>query len=57
MRAVAGATYPLVNPSYTPDAAIPAVTDGLTIANSGVSYLDHFPYLGVPHDGFDTPSA
>ena len=57
VRAIAGLTYPLVNPAYTPDAAIPAVTDGLTIANSGVSYLDHFPYLGVPHDGFDTPSA
>jgi len=57
VRAIAGLTYPLVNPSYTPDAAIPAVTDGLTIANSGVSYLDHFPYLGVPHDGFDTPSS
>jgi hypothetical protein len=57
VRAIAGLTYPLVHPSYVPDAAIPAVTDGLTIANSGVSYLDSFPYLGVPHDGFDTPSV
>jgi hypothetical protein len=57
VRAIAGFTYPLVNNSYTFDAAIPLVTDGLTIANSGVSYLDHFPYLGVPHDGFHTPAA
>ena len=57
VRAIAGLTYKLVNPSYKPDDAIPLVTDGLTIANSGVSYLDHFPYLGVPHDGFNTPSA
>ena len=57
LRAVAGLTYPLANPSYTPDAAIPAVSDGLTVGNSGVSYLDAFPYLGVPHSGFETPAA
>ena len=57
LRAIAGLTYPLVNPSYTPDGAIPAISDGLTIANSGVAYLDHFPYLGVPYDGFHTPAA
>jgi hypothetical protein len=56
VRAIAGLTYPLVA-TYTPDAAIPALTDGLTIANSGVVYLDHFPYLGVPYDGFDTPAV
>jgi hypothetical protein len=57
LRAVAGATYPLVNPAYVPDAAIPAVSDGLTAQNSGVHYVTHFPYLGVPHDGFHTPAA
>jgi hypothetical protein len=57
LRAIAGLTYPLVNPSFTPDAAVAAVSDGLTIANSGVSFLANFPYLGVPHDGFDTPAA
>jgi len=56
LRAVAGLTYPLVNPSYTPDAVVPAITDGLTIANSGVHYLSHFPYVGLPHDGFHTPA-
>ncbi len=56
LRAIAGLTYPLVNPSYTVDAVVPAITDGLTIANSGVQYLDHFPYVGHPKDGFHTPA-
>jgi len=54
LRAVAGLTLPLVT-KYNVDAAVPAVTDGLTIANSGARYLDHFPYVGLPHDGFHTP--
>jgi len=57
LRAIAGLTYTLINKSYPLDGAVGLVTDGLTIANSGVSYLDHFPYLGVPHDGFHTPAA
>jgi uncharacterized protein DUF4331 len=52
LRAIAGLTYPLVNSSYTPDAAASAVTDGLTSANT--SYLDVFPYLGTPQSGFAT---
>jgi Domain of unknown function (DUF4331) len=54
LQAIAGRTVPLVM-SYTVDAVVPAVTDGLTIANSGVHYLSHFPYVGLPHDGFHTP--
>ena len=30
LRAIAGATYPLVDPTFTPDAAVPAVDQGLT---------------------------
>ncbi|MFL5864956.1 MAG: DUF4331 domain-containing protein [Solirubrobacteraceae bacterium] len=52
LRAIAGVTYPLVNSSYTPDAAAAAVTDGLTSANT--SYLGQFPYLGTPQSGFAT---
>ena len=37
----------------TPAFVAGAITDGLTIANSGVHYLNSFPYLGTPHDGFD----
>jgi len=58
LRALAGATLPLVDKSFTPDAAAAAVTDGLTSGASDVtakgaeSYLPNFPYLGVPHSGF-----
>jgi hypothetical protein len=52
LRAIAGLTYPLVNPSYTPDAAVNAITDGLTAAST--SYLSQFPYLGTPQSGFAT---
>ena len=59
LRAIAGLTYPLVVPpgTYAVDTAVSLVTDGLTVSNSGVNYLNAFPYLGVPHDGYDTPSA
>ncbi len=56
LRALAGITYPLIDPNYKPDAAASKVTDGLTPANSGVHYLDRFPFLGEPHSGFYTPS-
>jgi hypothetical protein len=52
LRAIAGLTYPLVNPHYTPDAAVNAITDGLTAAST--SYLSQFPYLGTPVSGFQT---
>jgi len=54
LRALAGATYALVDKSYKPDAAASLVTDGLTPADLDVPYLDVFPYLGVPHSGFTT---
>jgi hypothetical protein len=57
LRALAGATYALVDKSYTPDAAASAVTDGLTPADLTAPYLGTFPYLGVPHSGYTTPSS
>ena len=51
-RAIAGVTYPLVNKSYTPDAAASLVTDGL--GANGTRYLPHFPYLGTPVGGYQT---
>jgi hypothetical protein len=54
LRAIAGLTYPLVNPSYKPDAAASKVSEELT-PGAG-RYQSTFPYLGLPHDGFDTPS-
>ncbi|HEY3733332.1 MAG TPA: DUF4331 domain-containing protein [Streptosporangiaceae bacterium] len=56
LRAIAGATYPLVMPSYTPDEAASLVTDGLTPASVNAPYLDAFPYLGVAYDGFHHPA-
>jgi Domain of unknown function (DUF4331) len=57
LRAVAGATYPLVNPSFTPDGAAAIVDDGVTPDDLGTPYLDKFPYLGTPFSGFDFPAA
>jgi hypothetical protein len=55
VRAVAGATIPLVDPGYVPDGAIPAVTQGLTpLADR---YIPTFPYLGVPLSGYDVPAS
>ncbi len=50
LRAVAGATIPLVDPSFTPDASSAGLTDGTT--NTNAPFLDKFPYLGVPADGY-----
>jgi hypothetical protein len=58
LRALAGATIPLVDKSFTPDAAATEITDGLTsgptdtTASGNETYLSSFPYLGTPHSGF-----
>jgi Domain of unknown function (DUF4331) len=52
LRAIAGATYPLVNPSYTPDGAASLLTDGL--GPNSTRYLQQFPYLGDPASGYQT---
>jgi Domain of unknown function (DUF4331) len=56
LRALAGLTYKLIDPSYTPDAAAGKLTDGLTPADLGTPYLHRFPYLGVPYDGYHHPA-
>ena len=55
LKAVAGATYPLVEPKYKPDAAVGAVEQGIS-PGAGRSQ-ETFPYVTTPHDGFDFPSA
>jgi hypothetical protein len=57
IRAIAGAILPLVDSSYTADAAAGAVTDGLTNADVSSPYLKKFPYLGVPYSGYYTPNV
>jgi hypothetical protein len=53
LRAIAGATLPLVDPSFTPDTAVTAVTQGVSPDSN--RYLNVFPYLGTPLDGFLHP--
>ena len=55
IRAVAGLTIPLVDPTFTPDAAASLVKDGTSPGPN--RYQSTFPYLGTPLDGFDTPSS
>jgi hypothetical protein len=54
LRAIAGVTYPLIDPSFEPDAAVADVSDGLAPASVSSPYLAQFPYLGVPASGFST---
>jgi hypothetical protein len=62
IRALAGATIPLVDGTFTPDAAAGAVSDFSAAQFSSGSppgadrYINNFPYLGVPESGFDVPS-
>lgn len=53
LRAVAGVTIPLVDPSFVPDGAAGLINDGTQVLND-VSYLDVFPYLDHPVSGYDT---
>jgi hypothetical protein len=56
LRALAGVTIPLVDPSFAPDAASSVVTDGLTPSSINSPFLASFPYLGIPYSGFDNPN-
>jgi hypothetical protein len=63
IQAIAGATLGLVDPSFKPDAAASLVNQGLTSSGTDIAamgtenYLTSFPYLGVPHSGYYTPSS
>ncbi|HEY2207700.1 MAG TPA: DUF4331 domain-containing protein, partial [Gaiellaceae bacterium] len=55
LKAFAGATIPLVDPSYSVDTHVADVSSYLT---PGLDrYQSDFPYLGTPHDGYSTPSS
>lgn len=55
LRAVAGATIPLVDPSYTPDGAASALKDGTTDDDKPKpQLLDRFPFMPLPGGGFQT---
>jgi len=58
IQCIAGATLPLVDPAYTADGAVSAITQGLTssatdtTAKGTENYLGQFPYLGVANQGY-----
>jgi hypothetical protein len=52
LRAIAGATIPLVDPSFTPDKAAALLEDGTS--NTNLDVLPHFPYMPDPAGGFQT---
>jgi Domain of unknown function (DUF4331) len=52
LRAIAGATVPLVDKSFKPDGAASLITDGLD--QTSTRYLAQFPYLGTPQGGYQT---
>ena len=58
LRAIAGATYPLVNSAFTPDGAAGAIYDveDPTTNTAPLTYLPDFPYLNHPESGFEVPS-
>ena len=56
LRAIAGVTYPLIDPKFKPDGAAGLLTDGLTPASVSAPPLGSFPYLGVPYSGYNEPS-
>jgi Domain of unknown function (DUF4331) len=63
LKAIAGAKYPLIDKTYVPDTAVGLVDQGLTssvtdqTAKGTEAYLPNFPYLGIPHSGYDVPAA
>ncbi|GIF14094.1 DUF4331 domain-containing protein [Actinoplanes teichomyceticus] len=56
LRAIAGATVPLVDEKFEPDAAAGLVEQGLSIKDVSSGLLKRFPYLGTPFDGFSVPA-
>ena len=52
LRAIAGLTIPLVDPTYEPDGAASQVTDGTE--NTNADSTGAFPYLGLPGGGYQT---
>jgi hypothetical protein len=50
LRALAGATVPLVDDTFQPDPAASQVEPGRGATDLSAAVLDHFPYLGAPFD-------
>ncbi len=52
LKAIAGATIPLVDPTYQPDATASQLNDGTE--NTNADLLTKFPFLGLPGGGYQT---
>src|SRR2546422_1015462 len=50
LRAIAGVTYPLIDSSFTPDAAAGLLMDG---TKEDLPFIPKFPYLAVPYEGYE----
>jgi len=63
LRCIAGATYPLIDPTFVPDGAAGIITPGLTSSDTDLTakgtekFLPTFPYLGLPYSGYSNPST
>lgn len=55
LRAIAGALYPRIDRNFTPDGAVSVIEDGTFPPVR--TFLDTFPYLGLPYSGYDVPAA
>src|SRR3989454_176488 len=50
LRAIAGATFPLIDSSFTPDGAAALLMDG---TKEDLPFIPKFPYLAVPYEGYE----
>jgi hypothetical protein len=61
VRALAGVTYAMFHEGYIPDPSALIVTQGLRTPGTGAPgtdrFIPYFPYLGLPYDGYDKPTA
>jgi hypothetical protein len=57
LRALAGATYPLVHPEFTPDPLAGQLGDGVDTPDPAAPMLPAFPYLALPYRGYDFPQT
>lgn len=55
LQAVAGATYPLTHPEFTPDPLASQLGDGVDVGDAPL--MGAFPYVAIPHRGFDISQA
>jgi hypothetical protein len=55
LRAVAGATFPLTNPGFTPDPLAGQLGDG--VDKNDKAFMSAFPYLSSPWQGFDANTS